>query len=357
MANFFLKNFLKLWFIKYGSLANIDKSCVHDLLMREFNKSTFEDLHDFTFNCVGYVNDSNLSPSNRFKLRTEIMKNVDNPVFWNDNAEKYKVKHTSEVVEIFKYLKVQGLGKEYVSRQSSELYFPRFQQFLDDNDKLMRVFCAGACLIETNYHNASGEPIMLSSIIQSLLCSSSDQFTKLSKKIKLDFSRVLNLVPSTTTKITPKQIFVRKEVLDKYGVETTSKFLIYTAVMKCDKVPLDFLNLYYSYIVKVVTLFTLSDRDFLYLIDLGTLIGKPISELVNYIGYKIPDLNDMVKTTGGIYLVNGSKVSFIPETATGAKLLPCSIELDDFADLVNKGTITEISYNDGLPYLNGNKLF
>lgn len=357
MSNFFLKNFLRLWFVKYGSLANIDKSYIKGMLLDEFHKSKFDNLHDFTFNYVGYENDSNLSPSDRFKLRSDIMKNIDNPVFWNDNAEKYKVKHTSEVVEIFKYLKVQGLGKEYISKQSSDLYFPRFQKFLEDNEGLVKIFCSGSSLVKTNYINASGNPIDLSTIINSLLCTSSKEFTKIADKIKLNFSKVLNFTPSTANKVTPNQIFIRKEVLAKYRLEDTCKFLIYSAVMRCDRIPLDLLNLYYNYIPKTTDLFNINDSDFLYLIDLGILIGKPVAELANYVGYKIPDLNDMVKTTGGIYLVYGTKVSFIPETAISAKSIPCLLELEDFSDLVNKGTITEISYNNGLPYLHGSKLF
>lgn len=351
MSSYFLKNYLKLWFLKYGSFANVNKSSVSDLLEKEFSESKFTNLYDFTFNCIGYANDYNLSPYKRYIIRRESMINISNPSYWKEQSNKLNEKRTSEVVETFKYLEVQGLGKEYVSIQSSKYYFPNFLNFIQSNKELVDVFCKGIDLLDSRLTIGEGSALKVSTILKYLVSTSSKDFEKKAKKLGTDFSNVFHLVESPNIKVTSKAVFLPKKVLSEYDSKFIQKCLMYSAIMKCDEIPLTLMDHFVNYLPKCINLFNLGVNDYLSILDLGFMVGKPVNELLNLIGFDLPDPDTMMKMSRGIYILSGSNVNYIPQTLEDQVASSCVIELEEFCNLVNHDSLSEIVYKLGIPYL------
>lgn len=357
MASKLLKSFLRLWFMKYNSFSNVNKSSMGAVLTSEFNKSEFTNIYDFTFNCIGYERDENLSPYHRYMKRREIMENISDSSYWKSQARELGVVHTSEVVDVFKHLNVQGLGQEYVSIQSNSYHLPYLPKFLEENEELVKVFCSGVDVLNTRLFFESGKPVPAAQLVKKLNCTSSKEFEKKCKELKLNFSKVFNLVPSSAIKVCGNRVYLHKETIAKYGEETIQKFLVYSAVMKSDRIPINYSNLFVNYITKTFDVFNLSDVDYLYLLDLGFLLGLPVGSLLNVVGFEIPDIEDMLKKSNGIYMLKYPDVTYIPKSLSDDTAVPCCIDLDTFCDLFSHNNLSEIIYNNGLPYLNGARMF
>lgn len=351
MSSYFLKNYLKLWFLKYGSFSNVNNSSVYELLEREFMESKFTSLYDFTFNCIGYQNDYNLSPYKRYIMRRESMENISNPSYWKDQSSKLNEGRTSEVVENFKYLEVQGLGKEFISVQSSKYYFPNFLNFVNDNKELVDVFCKSTDLLDSRLALGSGEVVKVSTLLKYLVCTSSKDFEKKAKKLGIDFSTMFNLIASPSIKVTSKAVFLPKKVLAEYDAKFIQKCLIYSAIMKCDLIPLTLMDHFVNYLPKCLNLFDLGTNDYLSILDLGFMIGKPVNELLNVISFNLPDPEEMISLSRGIYIMNGNTVNYIPQTLVDSVASSCVIGAEDFCNLVNHDSLSEIIYKKGIPYL------
>lgn len=342
-----------MWFIKNGSFSKIEESIIFDRIKKEYNQSNLLSLNDFLFNCLGFRNDVNMSPFSRFKERKTIMENIENPKFWVDKSKEMGTKRTSEVVDILKYLEVQGLGKDDISIQSSKFYIANFQDFVQNNKELIEVFCSGHILLNTRYLNGDSEAVSVKEIIEMLVSSSAKEFERKCKSAKLDFSKLLNVKSSSKIKINGNTLFIPEHVIDKYGISQTIKFLIFSVTINADKLPIASIDSFMKYLPKFLDLFTIGDEDFLRLLDLGFMSKKTVEELLQLVGIKIPDLDEMIKLTRGIYLLSNNSVHYIPKHLDLERAMCCKFTAINFCEYVGREILTEIIYRDSMPFLGG----
>lgn len=353
--NSYVMNYLRLLYFRDG---NFNKILDTDKFSKEFSESKFTNKLDFFYDCIGYQDDNNLTPTKRRNKRKEIMENIASAEYLKSEAESNGFDRTSKLVESYQYADVLGLGQEYVSLRSNKYSFMGLSNFIEKNKELIDVFIKGASTVNTNYSTESGV-VILSSLCASLCSSSYREFLKVIKQNNIDFDNMLEVRVGKDSAFRGNSLVVKKSVLDKYGKHDLIQLLVYCYTIRADIVPLRIITFFKNYLGEYHNLFTMGNKDYLYLLDICYMCGKTGNELLETIGQTIPELSLMEDKTGTIYILdfNSKSLKFIPRDTSIDRTMPCELDVDSFTSCVNRNLISQIVYKNRLPYLNNTPLF
>ena len=354
--NKYTENYLKLLYFREGSF---DKVLANNKFEDEFKKSKFSSKIDFLCNCIGYSNDDNLSSSQRRDKRKELMENFSSPDYLRKEANSQNLSRTSKLVDSYLFMDVAGLGQEYVSQRSNKYSFIGLSNFINENKDLIKIFCDGAKIMDSNYAREDGTNYKVCEIANLMKSNSYKNFLKIAKSLKLDFSAILNVSASGECVYRDNVLNVPKNLLIQYTLEDLVRNLIYCYTIYADLVPLGIITFFKNYVEDFPNLFKMPTNMYLYLIDICYMCNCTGEVLLNRLGFSIPYLEDMENETSAIYLVNPNtnKVQFIPRCTTESNVFPCELSAEGFANCVNRELLNQINYVDGLPYLEMVPLF
>lgn len=355
--SFYLINALRLWLVQNGDFTKIKSAKFYKLLKDAFEKSRYTDLNDFIYSCLGYSNDTVLSPYERAMKRKEIMQNINNDEYWKGEADRLGVEVVSKVVNTFAYQDVLGLGQSHTNKKANVYLFKGLEEFIEENKELVEVFCTGADVMYSNlyYSNVRLTFAELRSIIK---VDSYDSYIASLNKMGLNVSKICDIQGSIYTKLTDGVLYLPKETLNRYGKKFLCRTLLYCYLISAHRIPVRHIDNFKNYVSKGLELFLMSDMDFLFLVDLAWMCNCKVIDLLSKTGYTMPSVNEMIKLSHGIYLkkIDGSYM-YIPEHMTDVTAAPCVFEASRFVELVNNGLYSLITYYKGIPYFNGTPVY
>lgn len=355
MSSFYLKQCLRVWFIHKGTLEGVEKSIIGARLKEEFKGSRNKSLSDFIYKSLGYKDDSFLTATSRFNLRKEIMLNINNQDYWKSKKEDLGAKRTSEVIEEFERLNVIGLGMERISNKTSEVSFKGLNRFVKLNKELVDLFCSSYSMFNSSLVTKEGSSVSFSDLRKTLGCSSYREFVKLKTKFQINPIDCFNLIESSS-------IFIDDEGLHLPSSEHQNDFicecLLFLICLGATYETLDYYKYFNSFIPTLVDIFSVSDKNFTYLVDLSFLTGKTLNELCNVYGFNVEDLEYMIKKTQGVYTTQldpetDLKIRYLPSTSEDPLAIASTFSLDKFILLINSGMNLDIIYQNGIPHLDG----
>lgn len=355
--SFYLVNALRLWLVQNGDFAKIKSAKFYKLLKDAFEKSSYDNLDDFIYSCLGYSNDTVLSPYDRAMKRKEIMQNIENDEYWENEAERLEVEVVSKVVNTFAYQDVLGLGKSYTNDKANVYSFNKLETFLEENEELVDIFCTGADIMYTNlyYSNVRLKFTELRTLIKS---DSYKDYLDSLNRLNVNATSVFDLEPSKYTKLEDGTLHLPRETVQKYGKNFLCRTLLYCYLISAHRIPIKHMDNFKNYVGKGLELFLMSDIDFLFLVDLAWMCDCKVIDLLNRTGYTMPSVNEMINLSHGIYLrkIDGSYM-YIPEHMTDVVGAPCVFEANSFVELINNGLYSLITYSKGIPYFNGTPVY
>lgn len=351
-CSFFLSNCLKLWIINHGTFDGIEKSKISKRLKEEFIESKLSKLEDFMYASIGYKDDQNMTSSGRAFKRKEVILNLNSNKYWIEQAKKLGLDRTSKVVEYFEYLEVLGIRK-VSGVKTSKYSFKGFNKFIEENGSLVDLFCIGADEIETCL-TMNGTCLKFKDFKSALKSDNYSDFIKKKKSIGFESENLLEIKSSSSIKLVNKTLYMPNDIIKMYSKGFILECLLYAYTISANVIPVQYKSLVEDLLGKVLNPFFISSTDFLYLMDLSYMIGKTIKDVLKQFNYKIPDIDEMIEKTHGIYIYStNNSVSYIPDSCKESVAVPCVFSLEKFVLLANSKLYSNIVYNKGIPLLNG----
>lgn len=352
--NNFLKQFLRLWLIHYGSFEGIEKSIVASDLEAVFKRqrkiSTFE---DFLYSSVGYLDDSYLSAKERFEKRKEISQNINNHDYFRTQCLNHSMTRTSEIVDYYNHKDLLGLGRECISMKSSDYSFNGFRRFLKSNEDVVNVFCSGADIMPI-----LGYDLTYSDLKETLGGCTFDYFKSAIKDV-VDPSKLIRLIRGSQIKFTPVGLEIPNELYDSHDPNFICTCLVYAYLIDADKIDITLKNYTELYISRIFNFFKCSDDEFTYCMDLSHMYGCNVIDLLNKLGLNLPTPEKMMSISNGLFTlhrsVNNDEYSdylvYLPATCKAKEGLPVFILSDKFSDFLKSGLDNKIVYKGDEPFI------
>lgn len=352
-CSFYLSNCLKLWIINHGTFDGIEKSKVSKRLKEEFAESKLSRIEDFLYGAIGYKDDQNMTSSKRAFKRKEVIMNLNSNKYWIDEARKLGFDRTSKVVENFEYLEVLGIRK-ISGVKTSKYSFKGFNKFVEENSSLVDLFCIGADEIKTCL-TMNGTSLKFKDFKSALKSDSYLDFIKKKKSIGFESEDLLAIKSSNSIKLVNKTLYLPNEMIKMYSKGFILECLLYAYTISANVVPVQYKSLIEDLLEKVLNPFYISSTDFLYLMDLSYMLGKSIKYILEQFNHKIPEIDEMIDKTHGLYIYDSSNnsVSYIPDSCKDSVAIPCVFNLQRFIMLANSKLYSDIVYSKGIPLLNG----
>lgn len=357
--NFFTSCYLRVYFCYHGNFNNFHKSPYFDYFKKLADKEIVP-LQEILYRALGYESDCNLTSQKRFELRKEISMNIDNQEFWKSKYKPLGVERTSQVVDYYSSLNVIGLGTEFSSVKLNNRSYKGFDLFLENEKEMVDIFCKAASIIVSNIYS-DGNPLTVEDLIPYFDVESKEAYDECKQKLGITAKDVfvLNFINRDMIYVENSIMYVPKKKLEIYSKEFLQESLFYAYLNRSNIIPINH-AMYYDKIVKYLPkLFTISDVLFQYLVDLSHMTRLSIREIYRMEGLDLPDPDEMLKLSHGVFLPLDGCIDYVPEDVKGkiTKAVPCRITDSTFLEIVNKKLYKDIVYQRGVPYYGTQPLY
>lgn len=348
----YIKNVLRLAFMEDDiKLESIKDTMTYSIVMNYWKDkySSFE-YEDFVFFVLGYSNDSNYSPKQRYDFRKIITLNRDNKKFWNELKVKHNVDSIEQVVDYLSFLDVLGVGRT-PAKVTKKWEFTGKPSYMK-NKELLNVFCSAVPVVNTKIVSNT-EVLTLETLVKLFNMSTYSNFKKLAKTTSVDFESLFDVKVGNSYRVSDGEIMVKGDctIHDKKDFIMN---LVYLASIKADKINQQFLDLYLTSMSKGINLFNMSDEDFKNMVDVSHMMGIKLKSMYHLLGIKVPSLSFMISSSYGIFFRLNNDICYIPESLGCESGMPAQIDMSDFSSFINNEQHLNITYINRIPYIGNN---
>ena len=114
-----IDNLIRLYYCYHGSFDGITKSSFGPEVNTQFTNSKFNDLDNYLYSVLGYKHTQLLEASKVAELRKEFCKKSSKVDYMNSLIASYKVKNTSQLIDILDSKGILGIQKRTISTLGS----------------------------------------------------------------------------------------------------------------------------------------------------------------------------------------------------------------------------------------------